>query len=91
MVIDADDKRILFPPPSSAKVSRSITDRVSKARYPYQQKNGRWLWPIADPNDGGWVRRNGMIKVMEFKQGCDVEVRSSLFDKKLQVSVQAIQ
>ncbi|KAH7103157.1 hypothetical protein BKA62DRAFT_69444 [Auriculariales sp. MPI-PUGE-AT-0066] len=77
-VLDVDNKRILFPPPTAVKVDHEITDHVTKATFPYQLKSGRWLWPIADASDGGFVRENGMIKVMEFKLGCEVDVRLSL-------------
>lgn len=79
-VFDGSGRRVLHPLPSGARVAHSVTDIVTGATFPYRTKNDKNVWPVTG-RDGGWVRKGKYIKVMIFKDGCDVKAKGPMWER----------
>lgn len=79
-VVDATGKRVLHPQPSSAQVTHAVTDIVTGATFPYCTKHGKYAWPVTG-RDGGWVRNGKYIKIMVFREGCDVRAKGPVWER----------
>ncbi|KZV81773.1 hypothetical protein EXIGLDRAFT_730603 [Exidia glandulosa HHB12029] len=79
-IVDATGKRILYPQPAGAQVARPVTDSVTGVTFPYRTKNGKYAWPVTG-RDGGWVRKGKYIKVMVFREDCDVKTKGPMWER----------